>query len=1039
MPQTEARAPGAAGATQTLRAPSVLVVLVTKDGAGWLRQCLLGLSRQTHPRIGVVAVDNGSADGSFDLLASALGPDRVIRMERNRGFAAGVAEALRSPIAPEADYLLLLHDDTVLAPDAVSRLVEAAERIEGAAVVGPKVLDWEQPGLLREIGMSTDRFGYPYSPLEEGEIDQGQYDRVREVMFVSSSAMLVSREAWNRIGLPDERFEASHEALDFCWRARVAGFRVLMTPAAEARHHDASRRGDRSGVRERTRYERERAALASVLKNYGPLSVLWILPAYFAIGVARVVLLTLGRRFADAYEVLAAWGWNLAHLPGTIRRRARAQAIRSVPDRDIRPYMAPSGERLRRWMGAARTALFPTRISLEDVEDDEDAGMARVREPLRVRFVRFAVAHPVALAWAIGLAVMGLAYRDLFGASPLAGGGLPAFPSSPAGFFRELVSGVRSTGLGGTGPASPALAILGGGSVLTLGSPALLQKALLLGLPPVAAVGAYRAIRAVAGERVPAVVSAAAYALSAVVLWSVSEGRIAELAFLAGLPWLATKLTEAFAPSGRPANHRWVAGAGLGLAVLASFFPGVLLAAVLVVGAALLVPAAGGSRGRGLALAGAAGLAAAVLALPVTMGLVHGSGGGMADLVGFASFARVARLSPGPGPGGWLPALSLPVAAAFALAFVPPGGIRPAVRAAVAGTGGLYLAWMAAAGYLPAALSNPVAYLGVSAFSFSLVVGLGLSSLMAGMAARSFGHRQVGTVLLSTVLGLGLASQAIAAAAGSWTVGGPDRLPAAYPLVGRAGPPNYRVLWLGSWSGGPLPAPAGQPDGRVAAGEASVRFAVTGPAGATALDLGRSADGPGYDRLRAALAEILTGRTRHGGALLAPFGIRFVVATPSGVPMAVQTLLGGQLDMGRLPAGGLVIYRDPKAAPVAATVAGPEWVRGAREGDPRGWSSLPAPDATPLDGGGERLVGRGGGGGLILLSQQFDRSWRLLASSGAARAPERAFGWGVGFPAPAGRFEVRFGGQRLRDVMLVFLAVLWIAALWITRRPARGG
>ena len=98
---------------------------------------------------------------------------------------------------------------------------------------------------------------------------------------------------------------------------------------------------------------------------------------------------------------------------------------------------------------------------------------------------------------------MALAYRDLFGARPLAGGGLPAFPSSATGFFRELVSGVRSTGLGGTEPASPALAVLGAGSVLTLGSPALLQKLLLLGLPVAAAVGAYRAIRSVAGERKP--------------------------------------------------------------------------------------------------------------------------------------------------------------------------------------------------------------------------------------------------------------------------------------------------------------------------------------------------------------------------------------------------------------------------------------------------------------------------------------------------------------------------------------------------------
>src|SRR6185503_13030530 len=115
-----------------------------------------------------------------------------------------------------------------------SAMVEAAERVEGVGVVGPKVLDSEEPRVLSEIGLSTDRFGYPYSPLEEGEIDQGQYDRIREVLYVSSCAMLISRGTLERIGKPDERLSPAQDDLDFCWRAKLAGFRVLMTPKAVA-------------------------------------------------------------------------------------------------------------------------------------------------------------------------------------------------------------------------------------------------------------------------------------------------------------------------------------------------------------------------------------------------------------------------------------------------------------------------------------------------------------------------------------------------------------------------------------------------------------------------------------------------------------------------------------------------------------------------------------------------------------------------------------------------------------------------------------
>jgi GT2 family glycosyltransferase len=257
MTQAETRTVEAGRSVTTTRAPSVLVILVARDGGPWLRQCLAFLSRQTYARLGVLAVDDGSTDGSGQVLEQALGPSRVIRVARSEGFSAAVAAALASPDSAEADYVLLLHDDVLLEPAAIERMVEAAERIDDVGIVGPKVLDWEEPHLLREVGMSTDRFGYPYSPLEDGEIDQGQYDRVREVLFVSSCAMLVSKASWTRTGPLDDRFRSAFEDLDFCWRARLSGFRVLMTPAAEARHRAATERGERPALgRHGARYDR---------------------------------------------------------------------------------------------------------------------------------------------------------------------------------------------------------------------------------------------------------------------------------------------------------------------------------------------------------------------------------------------------------------------------------------------------------------------------------------------------------------------------------------------------------------------------------------------------------------------------------------------------------------------------------------------------------------------------------------------------------------------------------------------------------------
>ncbi|HXF74034.1 MAG TPA: glycosyltransferase family 2 protein, partial [Actinomycetota bacterium] len=401
--------------------PSVLVLLVVKDGAPWLRECLQALAAQTYPRLGVLAIDNGSRDGSRELLEQALGPGRVLALGEDLGVAGSIQAALeRIPAAAEVDFLLVLHDDAVLSPDAVERMVEAAtlEGVERIGVVGPKVLDWDDPRVLREVGRAADRFGHPASPLQDGEVDHGQYDRVREVLFVSSVAMLVSREAWRRTGPPDERLASYHEDLDFCWRARVAGFRVLFTPLATVRHRGAAGRGERPVARRRTdRYYAERAGLAAMLKNYAVPSLAWLLPLSALFAVLRVAALALSRRLEDALDIVAAWMWNLRHLPGTIRRRVRAQAVRRVRDREVLRFMEPALLRMPRWLEAAG------RIIAE--QQELDVGEAA---PARVHAASLARAHPVLVASVLATCVGGLAVRAFLGREVLEGGVLPAFP-----------------------------------------------------------------------------------------------------------------------------------------------------------------------------------------------------------------------------------------------------------------------------------------------------------------------------------------------------------------------------------------------------------------------------------------------------------------------------------------------------------------------------------------------------------------------------------------------------------------------------------
>src|SRR4029450_13424015 len=154
-----------ASAAAPERAPSVLVILAVRDAGERLRECLQALAAPTYPRLGVLAIDDASTDGSNEVLVHALGEGRVIRHERRLGLSRSFAEAVAHPGAGGADFVLLLHDDAALDPEAVTRLVEATtlEGAERVGIVGAKIVDWDHPRRLRDVGRSADPFGDPLS------------------------------------------------------------------------------------------------------------------------------------------------------------------------------------------------------------------------------------------------------------------------------------------------------------------------------------------------------------------------------------------------------------------------------------------------------------------------------------------------------------------------------------------------------------------------------------------------------------------------------------------------------------------------------------------------------------------------------------------------------------------------------------------------------------------------------------------------------------------------------------------------------------
>ena len=153
-------------------------------------------------------------------------------MPSPRGAAAGSGRHRRRA----AEWIWLLHDDAAPAPEALAELLRAVERAPSVTVAGCKQLDWHSERRLIDVGLSTSRWAERLTLIDADELDQGQYDGRSDTFAVNSAGMLVRRDVWEDLGGFDPALPGSGDDVDFCWRNRLAGHRVVVVPSARMFH-----------------------------------------------------------------------------------------------------------------------------------------------------------------------------------------------------------------------------------------------------------------------------------------------------------------------------------------------------------------------------------------------------------------------------------------------------------------------------------------------------------------------------------------------------------------------------------------------------------------------------------------------------------------------------------------------------------------------------------------------------------------------------------------------------------------------------------
>jgi GT2 family glycosyltransferase len=214
------------------------IVIPTYNASAWIAQCLdsIRANAPRHP-YEVIAVDDSSADDTVDIIRSQFPEVQVFSNSRNLGFSRTVNVGLR---AAAGEQMFVLNNDTWIHPHALEALIDFLDATPDAGLVGPRVQNGDgtlQPQCRRLVPTPVGALLYFTRLSRRRYFVTSQDENVtHDVDALSGAAMLVRRAVVEQIGYFDEEFFLYGEDMDFCWRAKQAGWRVVYHPAAVITH-----------------------------------------------------------------------------------------------------------------------------------------------------------------------------------------------------------------------------------------------------------------------------------------------------------------------------------------------------------------------------------------------------------------------------------------------------------------------------------------------------------------------------------------------------------------------------------------------------------------------------------------------------------------------------------------------------------------------------------------------------------------------------------------------------------------------------------
>lgn len=533
----------------------VTAIIVSHNSSDFLDQTIAATKSQNVDQL--IIVETGQAENPNAITAPGASlPAAIAIAERNA--------------APEAEWLWILHDDSEPMPNALKELLNVVELSPSVALVGPKLMDWNNSKVISQQGLTLTSRGALFS-LVSDELDQSQHDAVDDVLAVGTAGMLVRRSVWQALGGLTEGIPPLAADLDFSMRVRLAGHRVAVAPQARVAHAALSLHGkrDRSWLRVEPKSALRRAELQLRL-SYAPLGaalLYWFFLPLLTFG--RLVWRVWTKRPDRLIGDLAAGAWAYFTIAARLRHRRRVSA---------------SGRRALR-------ALYATKQQVRDdkrqnAEQEEIAARLEAHAQLAERdstspnteqLLLGVGTNSKSFVAAGGLWFIFLLFAISFAWLPIGdavvGGG--ALPLSESWFelFKRAGSSWQELGNGLALPADPFNWILLGLGSITFWSPSLALTLLIFLAKPIAFFGAFKAISLFTTKSWIRNVAALSYALWPALTEAQTQLRIPALVAQLVLPLLVYCIAKValfgveLSVRSRQQIWTWVGLSGLLLAV----------------------------------------------------------------------------------------------------------------------------------------------------------------------------------------------------------------------------------------------------------------------------------------------------------------------------------------------------------------------------------------------------------------------------------------------------------------------------------------